>query len=111
MNEPYFKYVGFVPPCGIYCGSCPNYVRKKNTCEGAQIACKERKCKNIYHCCIEKKGLEFCHECNSYPCSKFKTFAHRWLKYGQNLIINQERIKKIGKEQFLSEMNKVNKIS
>lgn len=50
-------------------------MRDKNRCKGAVKACKTRKCKGIYVCCIEKKGLEFCYECNSYLCSGYQKFA------------------------------------
>ncbi len=49
------EYTGFIPPCGIYCGGCPNYKRDKNPCLGAEDHCKKRKCKGIYVCCVEKK--------------------------------------------------------
>ena len=98
------EYIGFVPPCGIYCGGCPNYVRNKNRCEGAETGCKTRKCKRIYVCCIEKKGLNFCYQCKTFPCSKFKSFATTWLKYGQDLIENQEIIKEKGTVEFLKRM-------
>lgn len=106
MDKLDFTYNGFIPPCGIYCGSCPNFTREKNKCEGAEIGCKKRKCKGIYVCCIEKKGLEFCHQCKAYPCSTFKKFAERWVKYGQNLMQNQELIKNKGKEAFIKTMKK-----
>ncbi len=104
MGTRLIYYNGFVPPCGIFCGGCPVFVRDKNRCEGAEIGCKKRKCKGIYVCCIEKKGLDFCHQCKSYPCSKLKKFAERWLKYGQNLLENQEFIKEYGKKKFIEKM-------
>lgn len=106
MDKSLIKYKGFIPPCGIYCGTCPNFTRQKNKCEGFEKGCKARKCKGIYVCCIEKKGLEFCHQCDKYPCSRFKKFADTWKKYGQNLFQNQEMIKTLGKEEFIERMNK-----
>ncbi|MCG8539844.1 MAG: DUF3795 domain-containing protein, partial [Clostridia bacterium] len=72
------EYSGFIPPCGIYCGKCPNYLRDKNPCLGAEIHCKNRKCKGIFICCKEKKGHNFCYECKIFPCSRFKKFAESW---------------------------------
>ncbi len=106
MGKLDLKYTGFVPPYGIYCGGCPNFAREKNKCERLEVGCKTRKCKEIYVCCIEKKGLEFCHQCKIYPCSIFKKFADTWKKHEQNLIQNQELIKTIGKEKFIKRMNK-----
>jgi hypothetical protein len=98
------EYNGFVPPCGIFCGGCPNFTRDNKRCEGAEVGCKTRKCKGIYICCIEKKGLQFCYQCTSYPCNRFKKFADTWVKYGQNLLENQEIIKHYGKEEFIKKM-------
>jgi hypothetical protein len=100
-------YSGFVPPCGIFCGTCPNFTREKNKCQGADIHCKTRKCKGIYVCCIEKRGLEYCFQCSIYPCSKLQKFANNWLKYGQNLLQNQNVIKNSGKDGFLKLMNEI----
>jgi hypothetical protein len=106
MENTKNQYNGFVPPCGIYCGTCPNFIREKNKCLGAEIHCKSRKCKGIYICCVEKKGLEFCHQCNSYPCSRLRKFSNTWLKYGQDLLNNQELIKENGAKGFIKEMHK-----
>lgn len=100
------EYNGFIPPCGIFCGGCPNFTRDKNICKGFEAGCKTRKCKGIYVCCIENKGLEFCHQCQKYPCSRFKKFANTWQKYGQDLMRNQELIKALGKDEFIKRMNK-----
>ena len=54
----------------------------------------------------DKKGVEFCHQCKSYPCSRYRKFADRWQKYGQDLLENQEFIKTNGKEDFVRKMNK-----
>ncbi len=106
MENKILQYDGFIPPCGIFCGGCPIYTREKNSCEGANKGCKSRKCKGIYVCCIEIKGLEFCHQCKSYPCSRYRKFADRWQKYRQDLLRNQVFIKANGKEKFVIEMNK-----
>lgn len=87
------EYTGKLPPCGIHCGTCPVYLREKNPCPGADEHCKVRRCKGIYVCCVEKKGLEYCYQCKTYPCSRFRKFAETWKKYGQDLLENQEGIK------------------
>ena len=100
------SYNGTIPPCGIFCGGCPNYIRDKKTCLGAQEHCKNRKCKGIYVCCKEKKGLNYCYECKSFPCSRFKKFAESWLKLGQDLILNQQQLKELGEKKWLDMKNK-----
>ncbi|KNY29922.1 DUF3795 domain-containing protein [Pseudobacteroides cellulosolvens] len=102
------KYNGFVPPCGIYCGGCPNYLRYKNPCLGAEKHCKERNCKSIYVCCKEKKGYEFCFECKTFPCSRFKKFSESWIKLGQDLILNQQQLRIMGVKRWLENWNQKN---
>ena len=98
-------YHGFVPPCGVYCGGCPVYQRKSNGCPGAEVRCRTRRCKTIYVCCVEKRGLRHCHECASYPCSRFRSFAERWLKYGQCLHENQQRLAAMHAAEWLEDWN------
>jgi hypothetical protein len=96
-------YLGLVPPCGIVCGGCPKYVRDKNPCPGAETGC--RKCRSIYVCCVEKKGHRICSECATFPCSRFEKFAQAWLKYGQDLVANQEQLQCLGPDRRLEAWN------
>jgi len=98
------KYNGQLPCCGIYCGTCPKFMRDNNGCLGAEGHCEVRRCV-IYKCCAEKKGLPFCSECKTFPCSRFRKFADTWLKLGQNLIENLEYIKEHGSEKFIEKFN------
>ncbi|WP_304942995.1 DUF3795 domain-containing protein [Vallitalea guaymasensis] len=99
------KYNGFIPPCGIYCGGCSRYLREKNPCLGAEEHCKHRKCKGIYVCCKEKKNHNYCYECKSFPCSRFKKFSESWMKLGQDLILNQYQLKELGEKEWLDKWN------
>jgi hypothetical protein len=98
-------YTGYVPPCGIFCGGCPVYQRKRNGCAGAETRCRRRRCKGLYVCCVEKRGLRFCHECPIYPCARFRRFAAHWLKNGQCHFDNQRRLKELGPKKWLAEWN------
>lgn len=99
------KYTGRVPACGIFCGGCPTYIREKNPCLGAEMnKARCEKCKTFHLCCLDK-GVSFCHECPSYPCTKLKGFAKRWLKYGQDQLENQKILKENGVEHFLMYFN------
>lgn len=98
-------YQGRVPACGVFCGGCPTYTRNKNSCPGAEINIKRcEKCKTFHLCCLEK-GISHCYECSIFPCPKFKSFAKRWLKYGQDFIENQKLLKEKGEEEFLKKFN------
>ncbi len=95
------NYQGHIPSCGVFCGGCPIYVRTKNPCPGAEInKAKCEKC-NTFHLCCQSRGITHCYECDIFPCSKFKGFAKRWLKYGQNFIKNQNILKEKGEKEFL----------
>lgn len=99
------QYRGRIPACGVFCGGCPTYTREKNPCAGAEINSQRcKKCKT-FHLCCQDKGLTHCHECDIFPCSKFKSFAKRWLKYGQNFIDNQNLLKEVGEDCFLEYYN------
>jgi len=99
------NYSGRVPACGVFCGGCPVFTRERRTCPGAEA--NRARCENCktFHLCCEKRGITHCYECSIYPCRKFKDFAGRWLKYGQDFLENQERLKKDGVEKFLEHYN------
>ena len=98
-------YYGRIPACGVFCGGCPIYTREEKPCPGTEknkTRCE--KCKTFHLCCIEK-GITHCYQCNIFPCTKFKGFAKRWLKYEQNFIENQNLLKRIGEMKFLEIFN------
>lgn len=98
-------YDGFIPPCGVYCGTCPSYNREHEPCPGAEVHCHQRRCKSIYVCCVERKGLNHCFECNVYPCARFRRFAQSWMKCGQFLSFNQTRLRvRLSDTDWLHEM-------
>ena len=97
-------YDGFIPPCAVYCGGCPSFTRKTNPCAGAGVHCRQRRCKGIYVCCVERKKLRYCFECPSYPCARYKRFASTWIGCGQDLHANQEHLKAVGPRRWLETM-------
>lgn len=103
MRSP---YTGFVPPCAVYCGGCPAFLRKKNPCGGAEVHCRQRRCKGIYVCCVERKGLSHCHECPSFPCARFRRFAATWKTCGQDLLANQAALKQLGAAEWLRQFHR-----
>ncbi len=98
-------YQGRVPACGVFCGGCPTYTRDKKPCPGATINIKRCEgCKTFHLCCTER-GITHCHQCDEFPCKKFKSFSKRWEKYGQDFIENQKMLKEVGVDQFLKHFN------
>lgn len=98
-------YNGRVPACGVFCGGCPNYTRIKKPCEGAEYSDRCERCKTFHLCCKEK-GITHCFQCRIFPCSKFKSFTKRWLKYGQDFVENQ-RVLALGTNVFLDKYNRM----
>ena len=99
-------YNGRIPACGVFCGGCPTYTREKRSCKGAELnSSRCEKCKTFHLCCLEKE-ITHCFQCSSFPCTKFKGFTKRWLKYGQNFIENQKQLSEIGEVAFLEYYNK-----
>ncbi len=99
------NYKGRIPACGCFCGGCPNYLRDKNPCPGAELnKAKCEKCKT-FHLCCQEKGITHCNECDEFPCNKFKSWTKRWEKYGQNFIENQNLLKSKGEAGFLDYYN------
>lgn len=102
MMKPYY---GRVPASGVFCGGCPTYLRESKSCPGADIN-KSRceKCKTFHLCCVGK-GITHCHQCDVFPCARFKGFAKRWLKYGQDFIENQKLLAEVGEVGLLKQYN------
>lgn len=99
------SYNGRIPACGVFCGGCPIYTREKSPCKGAeQNGSRCEKCKTFHLCCLEKR-ITHCFQCSDFPCTKFKRFTKRWLKYGQNFIENQKLLKNVGEVKFLKYYN------
>lgn len=102
------------PPCGLYCGDC-EFLGKN--CEGCgHVAGKPFwSCQvpggicPIYDCCMNKKGLSHCGECEDLPCEVFlqlkdpnlsdEAFAAS-LKDRQTQLL---RRKEVGTERWLAE--------
>ena len=102
------KYHGLIPPCAIFCGTCPKYLRKENNCPGAGKHCKDIECE-IFKCCIDKNKKQFCYECGDFPCSQFRKFSEKSiLKYENDLIKEQKILKKIGSKKWLELKNSKN---
>jgi len=98
------KYEGRVPACGCFCGGCPFFVRERKPCLGAAYTDRCDGCKT-FHLCCQDRGIEHCHQCEKFPCRKFKDFRKRWLKYGQDFLENQAMLKNEGAAGFLDRWN------
>ena len=116
-------------PCGLDCFNCPmlednitDDMRKGMAqfwnISPEEVACKGCKpengrCRFNLNCatweCIQKKGLEFCHECDEFPCGllapsqKGSNFPHNMKVY------NLCRMKLIGLDAWIEEASEIRK--
>lgn len=89
-----------------FVGGCPIYTREKRACRGAELNHSRcEKCKTFHLCCFGKK-ITHCFQCSNFPCTRFKGFAKRWQKHGQDFIENQKLLSEIGEVAFLEYYNK-----
>jgi hypothetical protein len=118
-------YKNLTAPCGRDCFNCPFYLARNNekfrmvfaekmkldpkeiSCEGCRNI--EGKCQvlknygfdgncKIYNC-FKDKGIEFCYECNDFPCNLLHPLADRSDKFPHNLkVYNLCKIQKVGLE-------------
>ena len=97
-----------VAPCGVNCGVCMAYLRKRNPCPGCwSEGVKMKHCTScrIKHCpLLVESGARYCSECENFPCLRVRRLdKHYRTKYGVSLIGNLERIREIGEVRFLEE--------
>lgn len=105
-------------PCGMYCGACRSYLLlkkdllkergRKSGCKGCRI--RNKNCSFIKRDCLmlRKKKIEFCFECDKFPCQNLKNIDSRYQeKYFLSFIGNLKRIKIIGAEKWLQEQEKL----
>ncbi len=109
--------------CGLFCPACSLYIatqedpqRLTRLAEQFQLSEEEMRCdgcraeKRGPYCqtckmivCAAEKGLDFCGECEEYPCEDLKTFQAA-APHRKELWNAQARIKEVGYVQWFQEM-------
>ena len=116
-----------ITPCGLDCGSCPLYmartdetlrkkiaerqgipVEKVLVCAGCRplqglipVLGLEAVC-DIYACAVDDKKVEFCYECEDFPCLKLAPCADRAQEIPHNTkIYNLIWLQKLGVDAWL----------
>ena len=111
MSKKIHKQHPTIGCCGIDCGLCPRYYTDGSSrcpgCGGNGFEKKHPSCSFIT-CCVKKKGLEACGECDEYPCSKFdkETGCGDSFVLHRKILPNQEFIKESGLLAFLEQQEK-----
>ena len=92
--------------CGIDCGLCPRFYTSGDSvcsgCGGFDFKIKHPSC-GIFTCCVIKKGLEVCSDCEEYPCIRFDAEKNGFDSFvtHKKVFVNLDCIKSYGIGQFL----------
>ncbi|MBP1663725.1 MAG: hypothetical protein H6Q19_865 [Bacteroidetes bacterium] len=92
--------------CGIDCGLCPRFYTIGSSacpgCCGLNFREKHPTC-GFVTCCVNKKGLETCADCDEFPCSRFDKERHGFDSFvtHQKVFSNLNDIKTGGLKFFI----------
>ena len=118
------NYRELISHCGVDCFNCQIYkdnikpelaeaIAAKRGIDPADVVCGgckitgcslfgDRKCECVE--CVKAKGIEFCFECDEFPCKILHPCAWHAVDYPQNQkVYNLMRMKKIGVEKWAQE--------
>jgi len=107
MNESLKKYYT-IGCCGIDCGLCPRFYTTGDSvcpgCGGLNFKDKHPSC-GFITCCVKKRGLEVCSECEDYPCKKFEREREGFDSFvtHKKVFSNLDYIKNSGIDSFINQ--------
>jgi len=116
-------YQKLTAPCGIDCFNCEmfedniteemqKFLAQYKKADPASIKCKGCRVSGCLvmpgECatkkCADARGIEFCHQCDEFPCGKLQPCVDGSEKYPHNLkLFNLCRIKQAGLEKWAAE--------
>lgn len=114
MSDKPVKNYPTIGCCGIDCGLCPRYYSSGPSrcpgCCGPGFFDVSPGCGTIT-CCVKKKGLEVCAQCDEFPCSRFASWLDKWwledsVVTHRKIRPNMDFIKEHGLEKFLEQQGK-----
>jgi hypothetical protein len=92
--------------CGLYCGLCPRFQSKApSRCPSCHLGEHHNYC-SVYRCCVIKRGLHTCAECEDFPCERLlrvlgvEEGVDSFISYKPTLP-NLELIREAGLQNFL----------
>jgi hypothetical protein len=94
--------------CGLNCGLCSRYYTVGSSrcpgCAGEGFSEVHPPC-GILSCC-QRKGLEYCFDCDEFPCKKFDSWgdSDSFITH-RNYLADMDKAKRIGIEAYKSELN------
>ena len=107
--------------CGLYCGACPALVANEAEqvpetarrwdikpgeplCNGCKSGVESVYCQDCQiRQCAQDKQIEFCVECDEYPCQQMIDFRNDSHPHHSAVLVNLSRIQKIGVRNWLTE--------
>jgi len=105
----------FCPGCSVYIGTREDPERLKLIAARWNIPVEEARCdgcrsdRRFVYCqtcqmvtCADERGLEFCGECDEYPCEKLKEFQAE-MPHRIDLWDDLSRIKEVGWDKWFAE--------
>ena len=107
-----------IAPCGMNCGICSSYLAYKNSLKGKGFpnckGCRARnkKCAFLKKRCKDdlkllKGEIQFCFECNCYPCDVLTGLDDRYRqRFDMSMIDNLNEIKNKGINYFIKNQYK-----
>ncbi|MFA5079287.1 MAG: DUF3795 domain-containing protein [Dehalococcoidia bacterium] len=105
MNKPILIEEN-VAPCGMNCGICKAYLRKKNPCKACSFVDSSYP-KTIVSCYLRtcpKRTGKYCFRCEDFPCDRLKHLDKRYrTRYGMSEIENLQYIRDNGIKTFLEQ--------
>lgn len=109
--------------CGLYCGACPILVAnqkgavdelaKKIEMDAADLVCagcksgarKAPRADCEFVLCALGKGVEFCVDCDEYPCGRLTDFRDDKWAHHSAVTRNLDRLKEVGLAAWLAEQD------
>jgi len=60
--------------CGLYCGLCTRFQSKApSRCPGCKLLNEDRTFCGVFGCCVRKRDMVTCADCEEYPCQRLLT--------------------------------------
>ena len=92
-------------PCGMNCMVCYVHLKNKKPCNGClgnDVDKPERCTKCNIKYCAKSKGLNYCFECNDFPCKHIKNLNKSYIsRYKTSLTNNSHFVRKNGIIAFM----------
>jgi len=98
-----------IAPCGMNCSICIGFFgytmsgkKRKKKCIGCNPSGKS--CAHLKKYCnkLTEKEIEYCYECNDFPCKQIQKLDDKYRKrFDYSMIDNLRYIKENGMEKFL----------